>query len=77
MLFPPVLILGNLFFDPPVSLFAVLFFLSSFWAATPYIQKRAPFGYWALVCCAWMGMCFFGAIILLVVFLIFGLPFEG
>ena len=44
---------------------------------TPYLQKQAPFGYWGLVCAAWMGAAMVAVFLLMIVRLVMGVSIDG
>jgi len=69
--------LASEFFEIPGSLFMALFFVAVIPSMTPYWRKRAPFGYWGLVCAAWMGAAVVGVLLLTIVRLVMGVPIDG
>jgi hypothetical protein len=75
--FPPAMFLATEFFEIPRPLFIALLFIAIISAVTPYLQKRAPFGYWGLVCAAWMGTAFVGVLLLMIARLVMGVPLYG
>lgn len=77
VVFPPLMFLANEFFVIPGPLFIVLFFVAAIPSMTPYLQKQAPFGYWGLVCAAWMGAAMVAVFLLMIVRLVMGVSIDG
>lgn len=73
----PVMFLTNDFCEVPGSVFLALFFTLWVPAAMPCWRKRAPFGYWGLVCAASMGSTFVSVFLLVIVRLVMGAPIDG
>ena len=77
LIFPPVMFVAGEFLTIPGPLLIILLFLAAIPAITPYLLKQAPFGYWVLVCCGWMGAGGVGAFLLMIIRLVMGTPIDG